>query len=201
MTAVIHHPLFRRHPQKHDRRDPVDDILAEHYRQRLLVNELSDLANDLDGPYARGTARLILSYLFEDLSAHEDFEDKHLAAMLKRRCRLPDNLDSLLAIMMWDHFVIRCYGHKVRLGLADIMEGRQMRDVFQFRHDVERFSVRLKGHIVWENSTIVPLTRKRLNQTDLRELAELATDAKRYDAWPALQTESPYMSLTTGHPA
>lgn len=188
MTLIIFpHPLFKSSMATDDpEQRPVDLILGEHYRQRLLVNELLDLSSDLPNPYAAGTARLILYHLFEKRHAHEEFEDDEVAPLLRWRCQPSDNLESLLAKIAWDRLIIGRYAQKVRSGLMQIAKGDQLPDIFEFRHNVKQFAFKLKEHIIWKNRDIIPLARKRLNANDLAYLALQISCREHNNAGPAL---------------
>lgn len=188
MTSIIFpHPLFKSFTDVNDdKQRPVDIILGEHYRQRLLVNELLDLSTDLMNPYAAGTARLILYHLFEKRQTHEAFENDELVPLLRWRCQPSDNLESLLARIAWDRLMISGYGKGVKSGLMAIVNGEELTDIFDFRRNVRQFALKLKDHIVWQNRDIIPLVRKRLKGSDLAYLALQLSHRAYEDAGPAL---------------
>lgn len=185
-STIVQHPLFNFVSELNLVYRPIELILAEHYRHRLMLQELQDLGEALDHPEACENARLIRSYLMTDLPQHEAFEEHDLVPLLKRRCQPSDNIDNLLAILMWDHFVDKDNAEPVNIALSLLVKGRRLREPDSFRSNVRRFSSKMKQHILWENRVILPLAKRRLSPTDLAELGERAAARRRDTLWPSM---------------
>lgn len=187
MTAtLVQHPLFNFVSELNLVYRPVELLLADHYRHRLMLQELQDLGDDPEHPGACENARLIRSYLTTELPHHEAFEEHDLVPVLKRRCQPTDNIDNLLAILMWDHFVDKDNAEPINIALGKLATGQRLRDPEGFRSNVRRFGAKMKQHILWENRVILPLARRRLSPSDLVELGERAAARRRTTLWPSM---------------
>ena len=63
--------------------EPLDALLAEHYRQRTMCDLLDQLADNLTSPEAPDLARTILKYLREQLPLHVLDEERDLFQLLR----------------------------------------------------------------------------------------------------------------------
>jgi hemerythrin-like domain-containing protein len=188
---ITQHPVFNILPEPGNSQLAIEVILADHYRHRLIAQELLGLSENPDQPDSCENAALIRHYLMTEILQHEKFEEEDFVPMLKRRCLPGDNIDNLAAILMWDHFVDRDNVDPVNSGLESLGKGRGLSDAEGFRASVRRFAAKLWSHIIWENRAIIPLARKRLSPHDLTELGESAVDRRRRSLWPQLYTSLP----------
>ena len=67
MAAVSVGPFLTTTPDSDSFAEPLDALLAEHFRQRAMCDLLDRLARDLSNPCADAWARAILTYLREQL--------------------------------------------------------------------------------------------------------------------------------------
>lgn len=187
--TIVQHPLFNFVSDLNLVYRPIELILSEHYRHRLMLQELQDLVDNPEHPGATENAQLIRTYLATELPHHEAFEEHDLVPILRRRCQPADNIDNLLSMLMWDHFVDKDNADPINIALSAFAKGRRFRDLDGFRENVRRFSAKMKQHIIWENRVILPLAKRRLSPSDLVELGERAAARRRNTLWPSMRME------------
>lgn len=189
-SVVAQHPLFRSPLEEDLKYRPVDMLLADHYRQRLLAADLLGLCNNLGDPDVQGDAGLIRANLSLALRQHEIFEEQDLAPLLKRRCKPTDCIDKIFAILLWIHFIDHDNAATLDAGLLSLSKGFMPRDRDAFLGCAHGFAEKIIQHVLWENRVIIPLARRRLNSTDLQELGEKAAERHRLSLWPSMQVFS-----------
>jgi hypothetical protein len=71
---------------------PLDFLEAEHYRQRIVLDNLDVLADGVDAPAAAELAAGALRYMREDLPLHVADEERDLFPLLRRRAGPGDDI-------------------------------------------------------------------------------------------------------------
>jgi hemerythrin-like domain-containing protein len=151
---------------------PLDLLLADHYRQILICDMLDGFVEPLAGPLATEERRAVRDYLELGLQQHIADEDEDLAGHLRVRCGPEDRIDELLAELAHEHAADEDMAGLVaaKLDRETPFDGETGSE--DFTSTVIAFTLSLRRHLAWENGTLLPLTRERLNEDDLRSLAD-----------------------------
>jgi len=83
--------------------EPLDALLAEHFRQRAMCDLLDRLAEDPTGPRSSELARTILTYLREQLPLHVLDEERDLFQMLRDRTLAAEAIEEAFAQLRREH--------------------------------------------------------------------------------------------------
>lgn len=149
---------------------PLDFVFADHFRQRTLCNLLTKLADaDAADP---GMAGAVLSYLRTDLPLHVLDEEEDLFPLMRRRCAPEDEVERILSLLEAEH------GNDERLA-ADILEALPaIADAAgpvplpdRLADLLLQFAIDQRRHLVYENSVLLPIARRRLTESDLENLS------------------------------
>lgn len=167
-------PQSRGHPPSVDIEDPLDFILYEHLRHRVLCNALDALA---DGDEADvGAVARIAEFIRSDLSQHIADEEEAFFPMLRRRCLPEDEIDAALERMNREHAEDRELSAQVRVILLQVAtEGRAVAALPGAKGALKRFAQNQRRHMMLENAVLIPLARRRLTDDDKRALATRLT--------------------------
>lgn len=176
-------PLSRRAPYLdsagRDPTDPLEFILCEHMRHRVMCNALDALAGAarLDTSAAAGLAEFIR----HDLAMHIADEEEVFFPMLRRRCSPEDEVDAALQRMDSEHEQDRELSVEVRLFLLRaVTDATPIAGIAGAADALRRFAQSQRRHMMLENAVLVPLARRRLSKEDLKVLgARLAARRRR----------------------
>ncbi len=157
-------------PEAIDFAYPIEFMLADHDHQRVQFALLERLADHPDAKDARTNATEILAFLETKLPLHVQDEERDFFPLLRRRCEADDEFEVLLDLLQNEHAVNQEYYRNVLAPLRMIATGNKPPDLEAFCHWARAFSIFERRHLAWENGTIIPLARKRLNAEDLRGL-------------------------------
>lgn len=149
---------------------PIDFLFAEHYRQRVVLNHLDWLAREGRAPAWNKVAKAVLAYVEQDLPYHVADEEQDLFPIMRRRCIAADNLDAVLTVLSAEHVgdeeLAEVVVSEIKRRLADpaVLAEPNLAAV------AHAFAETQRRHLVWENTLVLPLARKRLSEADLRRL-------------------------------
>ena len=149
--------------------DALDFILYEHFRHRVMCNDLDALA-EAEIFDVNAVTRLA-EFIRADLSLHIADEEDVFFPMLRRSCLAEDEIGSVLARMNREHAEDRDLSAEVRiLLLTAATEGRPMSAVPGAADALRRFAQNQRRHMMLENAVLIPLARRRLTDEDLKLL-------------------------------
>ena len=117
-------------------------------------------------------AKTLFPCLTEDLALHEQDEHEDLFPELIERSQPEDRVESLLARRANDHAFDDTLIDFVVDDLTTLAEGRELPNLQRLSINLAVFSERLRGHITWENETILPLAERRLSVDDRTAIGE-----------------------------
>jgi hemerythrin-like domain-containing protein len=144
---------------------PLDYIVAEHFRLRLVCNRLDAMA--AEGRADPREAEEIATFLDRDLRLHVIDEEDDLFPLLRRRCRPEDEIGRALGGLAREHAADDHLGSRVIAALGRLgPNGRIDRD----RDALAEFAAHQRSHIAFENAVVLPIARRRLTARDLRTL-------------------------------
>jgi hemerythrin-like domain-containing protein len=166
-----------------DPEDPLDFILYEHLRHRVMCNALDALA-DAERFDAASVARLA-EFIRSDLTMHVVDEESVFFPMLRRRCLPEDEIEAALERLNREHEEDRDLSAQVRIFLLTAAtEGRPISAIPGAAAALRQFAQGQRRHMMLENAVLIPLARRRLTDEDLSVLgARLA--ARRRLVGPA----------------
>ena len=148
---------------------PLDYILADHLRQRVLCvlcEQLAD-AKDLDSTIATE----VVAYLKSDMVVHVIDEEQDLFPLIRRRAKEGDDIEQALGQLSGEHASEEGLAQTITQGLETALAhpGTKLDD--ELRTALRQFANNERQHLALENATIMPLAKVRLNERDLRDLA------------------------------
>ena len=151
--------------------EPLDALLAEHFRQRAMCDLLQKLAEDLSAPRATDLARIILTYLREQLPLHILDEERDLFQLLRDRTLAAEAIEDAFAQLRKEHAEDERVAALVTAGLERLAAGARPEDTEEFAAAARAFAEAQRRHVAYENSSILPLARTRLTRKDLNRLS------------------------------
>jgi hemerythrin-like domain-containing protein len=159
--------------------EPLDALLAEHFRQRSMCDLLDRLAEDPAEPRSAELARCILTYLREQLPLHVLDEERDLFQMLRDRTLAAEAIEDAFAQLRREHAEDERVAALVMSGLEKLAAGEQPEDAAEFGNAARAFAEAQRRHVAFENSSIIPLARSRLTRKDLSRLARRMAARRR----------------------
>ncbi len=167
-------PQSRGHESTGDAEDPLDFVLDEHLRHRVMCDALDALI-DAKTP-GSGVVAKLAEFIRSDLSQHIADEEEAFFPMLRWRCLPEDEIDPALERMNREHGEDRELSTRVRIILMKMaMEGRPVEAYSGARETLKRFAQNQRRHMMLENAVLMPLVRLRLTDEDKRALATRLT--------------------------
>jgi hemerythrin-like domain-containing protein len=155
---------------------PLEYILADHFRQRCLCAELQEIAGRCGS--ARDRADAIVSYLHHDLPRHHQDEDEDLFPALRLRAHPEDELQGILERLALDHRQTETQAGTI----ADALAAPPAVDPIAIDQEtaelMRSFAATEHRHLAIENGIVLVIARKRLKPRDLRSISE-AMKARR----------------------
>jgi hemerythrin-like domain-containing protein len=159
--------------------EPLDALLAEHFRQRAVCDLLDRLAGDLTDARAADLARTVLTYLREQLPLHILDEERDLFQLLRDRTLAADAIENAFAQLRREHAEDERVAALVMAGLERLAGGEQPEDAGEFTNAARAFSDAQRRHVAYENRSILPLARTRLTRKDLARLSRRMAARRR----------------------
>ncbi len=149
---------------------PLEFILTEHDRQRVLCAALERLGDHPEAPDTQENAAHILRYLTHELPHHIADEEEDLFPLLRRRATADDGVEPMLEALHNEHATDDEFRLALEGPLRAIAAGETLPSFETFRHQARAFAELHRRHLAWENGALLPLARKRLSADDLLAL-------------------------------
>ncbi len=150
-------------------RRPLEYILADHLRQRVLCHLCDRIAAaetlDID------LAVEVVGFLERDMAVHVIDEEQDFFPLLRRRAEPEDEIEPALGMLSGEHAADQVLADRIlaglKIGLSHPAEGlaETVRDALTI------FSENQRQHLSLENATVMPLAKLRLTETDLASLS------------------------------
>ena len=179
MTAVPVGACLTATPSADAFSEPLDALLAEHFRQRTMCDLLDRLAADLSDLRAAELAHTILTYLREQLPLHILDEERDLFELLRDRTLATEAIEEAFAQMRREHEEDARVAGLVISGLERLAAGGQPDDGMEFSAAARAFAEAQRRHVAYENNRILPLARTRLTRKDLNRLSRRMAARRR----------------------
>ncbi len=149
---------------------PLDWLVAEHDRQRQLCQVIDEAASLAQPP--AGLLAEIIAFLRHDLPLHVIDEEEDLFPLLRRRCRVEDDIRRVLGLLSSDHHAEAASATRLADRLEAVLASggapSQAADLVRSMHN---FTQRERRHIALENAVVLPIARLRLTPFDLNSLS------------------------------
>ena len=149
--------------------DPLEYILADHLRQRVLCH-LCDRLADADC-LDRDIAVEVADHIRNDFSIHVIDEEQDLFPLLRRRARPEDAIEVTLGELSGQHADGEALADEILRGLDACLDAPVCPLKPKLAKALKTFAHSERSHLALENAIIVPLARVRLTKKDLKELA------------------------------
>lgn len=148
---------------------PLDYILADHLRQRVLCVLCEQLADtqQLDVE----TAGEVLAYLKTDMVVHVIDEEQDLFPLIRRRAQIEDDIEEALGQLSGEHAIEEQLANAITEGLEAALDNPGVGLGDGLRQHLRDFAQNERQHLALENATVMPLAKVRLTERDLQDLA------------------------------
>lgn len=151
---------------------PLDYVLADHLRQRVLCVLCDQIADAVDngGAPDQELAAEVVTYLTRDLVVHVIDEEQDLFPLIRRRAKLEDRIEPTLAQLSGEHATDESLAESIADGLAAFLESGTGPPA-DLSEKLRRFAHSQRHHLALENATVMPLAKRCLKPRDLRDLS------------------------------
>lgn len=149
-------------------RSPLDYLLAEHHRHRVLCRLCDDMAGGV--AFDATIAREVAASLETDLALHILDEEEDLFPLLRRRANPEDGIESILALLSRDHVRDGASASAIVARLRRLAGRRRPQPSAPLRRRLAAFARDQRKHLALENAIVMPLARVRLSRRDLDQL-------------------------------
>jgi hemerythrin-like domain-containing protein len=151
--------------------NPLDFIVKEHDQHQVLCDLLEEIADGLPDDVDRKKALKAAEALKFELPLHHRIEEEALFPMLIKYAVAEDNLDEIVNRLNEEHVVDESFADELIDFLEDLARGKSPNDANMFGYMLRGFFENYRRHIMWENSIVIPLARRRISVEGLQELA------------------------------
>ncbi|MGI9521161.1 MAG: hemerythrin domain-containing protein [Hyphomicrobiaceae bacterium] len=150
-------------------RKPLDYILADHLRQRVLCVLCEQLANSevLDVEIAEE----VVAYLKTDMRVHVIDEEQDLFPLIRRRAEDEDDIEEALGQLSGEHASEEDLSTAIIDGLESGLQNPTKRLNNGLRKELRDFAQNERRHLALENATVMPLAKVRLTDRDVKDLS------------------------------
>lgn len=148
---------------------PLDYLLSDHHRQRVLCTLCDELARQ--DPIDGERAVEVIGHVSRDLAIHVIDEEQDLFPLLRRRATVADGIEPILGQLSGEHARDESLAATIVDGLRDAVAAPGMPAPPELRTALRAFARTQRQHLALENATVMPLARQRLTTMDLAGLA------------------------------
>ncbi len=149
-------------------RRPLDYLMADHHRQRVLCRLADELAA-AGGPEVE-LALTLGNFIARDMAIHVIDEEQDLFPLLRRRAVPEDAIDAILGRLAAEHASAGVLVARLGRALGEAaLSGRPLDR--STRRDLVELARGEREHLALENAIVMPLARLRLTESDLRALS------------------------------
>ena len=148
---------------------PLDFILADHHRHRVLCHLCERLA-DAEA-FDADLACEVADHIETELSDHIADEERDLFPLLKRRAKREDEIAPVLERLASDHAEDEKLAVRIVRGLRRRIADPEQPVSPTLRRTLRSFAECERRHLALENAIVIPLAKVRLSAQDLSDLA------------------------------
>lgn len=165
-----------RHPPEIESLNPLDLILEEHDRHQTMCDLLEEIADSLPDSVDEEKASRVADILKFELPLHHRIEEKALFPVLIKYADKEDNAGEIVDRLNEEHVADESFAEELIELLEQLARGHSLENANMFGYMLRGFFENYRRHVLWENSVVFPLARRRLPEEGLRELALLMTE-------------------------
>lgn len=148
---------------------PLDYILADHLRQRVLCVLCEQLADAKH--FDAAIAQELVDYLKTDMVVHVIDEEQDLFPLIRRRAQDGDDIEEALGQLSGEHAFEEQLAQAITSGLEAALGNVDAGLNDDLRQHLRDFAHNERQHLALENATVMPLAKVRLTERDLQDLA------------------------------
>lgn len=149
--------------------EPLEYLLADHFRQRAVCALLRDFA--VRRHASRAEADRVVAFLSHDLPLHHADEDEDLFPALRRRALPEDELGAVLARLGEDHR----RGEPMVGEIVALLSRTPADDPIRFSNEdrgvLQAYAAAEHRHLAIENAVVMTIARVRLRGADLSRIS------------------------------
>lgn len=170
-------------------RDPIEYLVADHYRQRAVLNLVDTLARGRTTPAIRRRIAIeVTTFMRVDLARHVADEEQDVFPLLRRRVAEGDDAIGILEQLRLEHEADERAGRGLVEGLALAVERPNAELPVGLKVVAHGFVEGQRRHLAWENAIIIPILRRCLTAADVVELARRMARRRGISLGPARRT-------------
>ncbi len=158
--------------------DPIDVLDNEHADHHRLCDELETIADGLPDEIDTSLCASMVRALRLDVPVHHRDEEDVLFPMLAARALPEDGIADILQQLNFEHAADESFATELLDHLEVMAAGGRPDNPDMVGYMLRGFFEGYRRHLVWEQSVILPLARRRLSQEDMRELADRMIDRR-----------------------
>ena len=153
--------------------NPLHVLMAEHERQQVICDRLDQLAENLETAPIAERASDIIHFLEVDLARHTMDEERGLFPRLQQCCLPEDGCELIIERLMAEHALDHDLVDFLLADLELMATGHRLANPTRFLMNVQSFTDTQRRHLAWENATVLPLARRRLEPQDLQAIRDV----------------------------
>ncbi len=152
--------------------DPIDVLDNEHADHHRLCDELETVADGLPDEIDPNLCASIIKTLRFDVPVHHRDEEDVLFPMLASRALPEDGIADILQQLNLEHAADESFATELIDHLELMAAGGRPDNPNMVGYMLRGFFEGYRRHLVWEQSVILPLARRRLSHEDMKQLAD-----------------------------
>jgi iron-sulfur cluster repair protein YtfE (RIC family) len=156
---------------------PLDFILADHHRHRVLCHLCEKLAETKGFDPVLGAE--VADHIETDLMVHIVDEEQDLFPLLRQRAKPEDDIEPILAHLAGEHAEDEKRAGKIVSGLRRLIAKPDKPMSAALQKTIRDFAASERQHLALENAIVIPLAKVRLTAKDQADLAERMTTRRQ----------------------
>jgi len=152
-------------------RNPLDVLAHDHALQEQLCDAMERIADGLPDDVDRRLCGQVASCLKYDLPLHHRDEETGLFPLLRKRALSTDGIGEIIDRLTDEHVTDSDYASEISEALDVLGEGGKADNPDMLGYMLRGFFERYRRHVLWENTLVLPLARRRLTPEDLEVLS------------------------------
>jgi len=161
--------------------NPLDRLEQAHAFHASLCDMLEAIADSLPDEVDALQCRQALTCLQLELPLHHKDEEDGLFPLLELRAKPEDKLPEVMAQLSLEHATDESFSDELSHELDSLSQGHHPQNPNMLGYMLRGFFENYRRHLHWENTVLLPLARKRLTSSDLKQLAKTMQEHRSTD--------------------
>ena len=157
--------------------EPIEYLEAEHYRVRAVLSLLERLGSETRSDVRTAMAQLVVDFIRSDLALHVTDEEEGFFPLLRMRSEISDGLDRILEQIAGEPARSSDARATVAYRLEAARPDRAIDD--GLRVAIEIFILSQRRLLALEDTSVLPLARRRLTDADQRWLSHHMSERRQ----------------------